>query len=803
MKNLSINLLLILIFSSSLFAQVTIRGVALNSEDNKAAEGVSVRLVEENMLTRTNSNGEFVFELKRAGSYTIRFESRFRKSAEYKIDAAIGNNDLPTVYLDPSPVLLNEVVVIGASKRPEKIIESPAAVTVVFNEQIQQSARTGQLAKVLSGNVGIDVLRNGASDFIVNTRGFNSGLNRRVLVLQDGRDVAMPLLGAMEWNSFALPQEDFERVEFIRGPAASLYGANAFNGVILMKSLAPREIVGTRASVLAGDYETYKADVRNAGVFGDFSYKVSLGHSQMLNLINRRDSAKYLEYSGLPIERRTITGDDRKTFSTYGTIRLDYDFAPDKSIVSEFGYSRSGNEAYVFGLGRTFVKETERPYFRLAYNSNNINIHTHYMSRSTPQNMWLLVPNAPLQDDSKDIMFDFQHNFSIDESINVIWGASQQFQLIRTMQTSIPDDVNANFTGVYAQFDWRINEQLKFVGSSRFDYASIHSAQFSPRFSIVYSPFTNHQFRASINRAFQRPNYSELYRRTPDAPAFAVGSGIPVNFANIENRIADSIAVLSGVRPSINFGLDPIRALALGNSNLEVEKIIAYELGYKGAITNNLFISIDLFYNRLNDFITNFLPNVNPNITKWTAVLPDSLAQYQELAQNMVISALSPRDQARLSIVDGLPTFVVSNTNVGQVDEYGLEIELVYQPINSLTIKADYSYFGHKIVENKSAQPLLPNTSPHRINFSVGYNNSNRYDITAMLSYYEGFDWLAGTYFGKVPSYAVVNLNGGYKIIDDLRFGVNIFNLLNRKHYQIFGGTYLPRMATAQLSYSF
>jgi len=801
MKKLCI-IILLLIIANNLLSQVKIRGTIVNPGDNKGLQGVSVKVVEKKIFSKTNSAGEFSFELDEAGKYTFQFELRNRLAAEHKFDVIEGYNELPNIYLEMS-YRYNEVVVYGASKRPEKIIESPAAVAVVFNEQIKQSARTGQMAKVLAGNVGVDVLRNGASDFIVNTRGFNSGLNRRVLVLQDGRDVAMPLLGAMEWNSFALPQEDFERVEFIRGPAASLYGANAFNGVILMKSLAPREIVGTRASVLAGDYETYKADIRNAGVFGDFSYKVSFGHSRMLNLINRRDSAKYLEYNGLPIERRTITADDRKTFSTYGTIRLDYDIANDKSITSEFGYSRSGNEAYVFGLGRTFVKDTERPYFRLAYNSSNINIHTHYMSRFTPSEMWLLVPNAPLLDNSKEIMLDFQHNFSINDDLNIIWGLNQQFQLIRTSQTSIPDDVNANFTGAYAQIDWKINPQFKLVGSSRFDYASIHSSQFSPRLSLVYSPLTNHQFRISINRAFQRPNYSELYRRTPDAPAFAPGSNIPVNFANIQNSIADSIASVSGVRPTLNLNLDPFRALALGNDKLAVEKILAYEFGYKGAITNKLFISVDLFYNRLNDFITNFLPNVNPNIQTWSPNLPDSLSEYSALVRNMVLNSLSGRDQARLSMVDGKPTFVVSNTNVGQVDEYGFEVELVYQPINSITMKADYSYFGYKIVENKSTQPLLPNTSPHRVNFSVGYNNSNRFDVTAMITYYEGFDWLAGTYFGRVPSYAVVNLNGGYKIYDELRLGINIFNLLNRKHYQIFGGTYLPRMATAQISYSF
>lgn len=803
MRRFILILFISLISFSNLLSETLVKGRVLNFDTKQPIENVKIEVLKTEIKTKTDKNGEFTFKINEKGDYKAVFTSQTGYQTTRKFQIKDEKEIVLNVELVVKNYNLGEIIVYGASKRAEKITQSPSAVSVVFSEELERKSRQGQIAYSVAGNAGIDVLRNGANDFIVNARGFNSGLNRRVLVLQDGRDVAMPLLGAMEWNSFALPMDEFESVEFVRGPSAALYGANAFNGVLVLKSQNPRNTQGGKISVLGGDYNTYKLDLRYAGEFENLYFKINAGRSNTLNFANRRDSAKFLEYKGLPIERRALKLDDRKTYANYGSIRLDYYFENEKSITGEFGYSHSGNETFVFGLGRTFVKETERPYVRLAYNSENINIHTHYMSRFTPDTMWLLVPNAPLLDNSKDVMFDFQHNFYISNNIHFIWGVTEQLQFIRTYGTSIPNDVDANFTGVYSQVEWKARENLKFVASTRFDYASIHPSYISPRFSIIYTPMTGNQFRISINNGFQRPNYSELYRLTPDAPAFSTKTKAPVNFKALENKIADSIATLTGVRPTINLNLNATRAYAVGNDKLEVEKITSYEFGYKNTIADNFYISVDMFYNRLKDFITNFLPGVNLNIQKWTPNLPDSLSQFNELAKNIIYSELSERDRARLSIFNGQPAFVVSNTNIGKVDEYGVEITAFWQIFNNFSAKIDYSYFGYKVVENKSAQPLLPNTAPHRANLSLSYNKPNLFDITMDINYSHKFDWLAGTFQGVVPEYIIVNLNAGFDIINNLNLGLNVYNLFNRKHYQIFGGTYIPRITTARLVYKF
>lgn len=796
MKKL-MNILIGLILATNILWSAEIK--ILSSEDKKPVNNALVVINSQDTLT-TNSMG-MVDISQYSGQITLKVIAQKFQTLIKTFDIAAIPFEDNIVLLNPKLFHLDEVMVYSASRQQQKITESPAAIYHQGPEQIRINSRTGQIAQVFQSFTGIDVLQNGASDFIVNTRGFNGGLNRRILVLQDGRDASMPLLGALEWNSFSMSLDEFARVEFVRGPAASLYGANAFNGVLNLTSYAPKQILGAKASVLAGDYNTYKIDARYAGVWNLLSYKVTLGTSNRLNWSNRRDSAQFLEYQGLPIERKSLTDDNRQTQSYYGTFRLDFDLWQDANIVSEFGYSRNTNEMFVFGLGRTFVKDVERPYARLAFNMPNFHFQTHYMQRRVLDTMWLMVPGAPLLDNSKDLFFEAQYNHQFNKSFGIIVGATQDFQFIRTFGTSIPNDVDANYTGIYSQFDYKTDFNIDFVASARLDFASIHETQFSPRFAIVFKPISNHNFRISAGRSFQRPNYSELYRLTPDAPAIDPSNGRPVNFAAIEKKINDTLATLTGTNPNLILGLNALNARAVGNPNLKVERNIGVDFGYEGIFLDHFKFSAEFYYNKLNDFITNFLPRVNTDIPEWSPELPDNLKQYTNLVKDLANSSLNPRDKLRLSNYQGKPTFVVSNTNVGEVIQYGAEINLIYLFDSYLSFELGYSNYNFEIIQANQYQQILPNTAPNKYRVAINYAQKGIFDARVDFSYTQGFDWLAGTYVGYVPDYAIVNLNVGFYPIENLEVGLYVFNLLDRQHYQIFGGTYLPRYTTMKISY--
>ena len=802
---------LVLLTSINCYSQIQIKGKIIDEVARKPVSGIAVYATQNNISLNSlsDSDGNFIFNIPSYGKYTLSIEQTDKYNS-YSDEVNIRKDVfIYDISLQPKVYKLNDVYVYGVTKTFEKALNAPAAVNVLYPESINEKARGNQIAGALSGMTGLDILKSGATDYIVNTRGFNGGLNRRILVLQDGRDVAMPLLGAVEWNSFSYPVDDYERIEFVRGPSASLYGANAFNGVLNLISYAPRDIQGGRISFVGGDYKTFRADARYAGIIGNkFSYKISLGRSQSLNLANRRDSIKYLEYPGLPLESRPLTSDDRNTYSNYGALRIDYDISPDKRLKLEAGYSNNANETFVFGLGRTFVKNTERPYVLAGYNSDNINITAYYMKRYCPDTMWLLVPRssntlgAPLLDDDDDMMIDAQYKLSQIGKLQLIFGASQQFQNIQTYGTSIPDAVHANYTGLYGEAEYPISSKLKFVGSLRFDRTNIHESQLSPRGALVYSPTEHQQFRVSVSRSFQRPNYSELYRLTPDAPAFKVGTQIPA-LIGIDKIISDTLKAITGNSYNIKTNLSGTRSYAVGNQNLAVEKNFGVEFGYKGEFIDRLYVTADFYYNHLNDFITTFLPGVNKSISAWSPELPAELQQYNELVKSIVYNQLSPRDRQRLSVFNGLPAFVVSNANVGSVNQYGLELGINVLLSRYISFSGNYSHYEFSVNKSASDPDILSNTSPDRFNLALTYNKPEKYDASLSLTYSRKFDWLAGTYIGEVPTYTIVNLSAGYYIFKNLQAGIYIYNLFNEKHYEIFGGTYMPRYATGRLSFNF
>ena len=144
---------------------------------------------------------------------------------------------------------LTESEVRSVSRRPERIVEAPAAMSFLPAAEIERESAGGQLAKLLEFTTGAELTQGGLYEFNLNVRGFNDPFNRRVLTLVDGRDVSMPSLGTQEWAAIGFPLDDLESVELVRGPGSALYGTDAFNGVLNMITKAPRYSQGGRVRV--------------------------------------------------------------------------------------------------------------------------------------------------------------------------------------------------------------------------------------------------------------------------------------------------------------------------------------------------------------------------------------------------------------------------------------------------------------------------------------------------------------------------------------------------------------------------
>ena len=201
--------------------------------DGTPVGGVSVVLNELSLTDITDANGAFAFSAVPAGAYSVTFVLGTNVVTQDQVQVAAGQATAIEQEVDWAAGFAESLIVYGVSRRIERIVEAPSAVTVVDEEEIAQDASHGQLPKLLEYTPGAELTQSGIYDFNFNTRGFNSSLNRRVATLVDGRDPSVPFLGAQEWASLSFPLDDLATVELVRGPSAALYGANASSGVLI------------------------------------------------------------------------------------------------------------------------------------------------------------------------------------------------------------------------------------------------------------------------------------------------------------------------------------------------------------------------------------------------------------------------------------------------------------------------------------------------------------------------------------------------------------------------------------------
>ena len=162
---------------------------------------------------------------------------------------------------------LMEVEVTSVSKKAEVRRDAAAAITVISSEDLRRSGLTS-VPEALRLVPGVQVSRIDASRWAISIRGFQQEFSNKLLVLLDGRSLYTPLFGGVVWNEHNVSIDDIERIEVVRGPGGTLWGANAVNGVINIISKKAADTQGTRAYALGGSQE-YGGGARYGGRVGD------------------------------------------------------------------------------------------------------------------------------------------------------------------------------------------------------------------------------------------------------------------------------------------------------------------------------------------------------------------------------------------------------------------------------------------------------------------------------------------------------------------------------------------------------
>ena len=443
------------------------------------------------------------------------------------VDAAYPKREL--LFFEEIPI------VISATKIEQPITESPSSISVITAEDIRRSGATN-IADLLRRVPGIDVLRISPSDVQISARGFNESNNNDVLLLIDGRSAYVDFFGIVVWDALPIVLEEIERIEIIRGPGSALYGANAFSGVINIITKTPEQAKGTTLSATVGEFDSFTWTFMNADVFDKWGYKVVASWDEGNSFEDREEN-------------------DHETFK--GSALVEYEFDADSLIYFSIGADET--EGNTLTRVSSFDREGVFGYAKLNYDYADWKFQAFYNLVD--------IDVIAFDGEERSIVnnafdFEMQHSFSPVERHNITWGSNYRHNRI-TSHEIIGQSERQNLYSAFIQDQYSLSDDMTLTTGIRIDSHSETDLHFSPRASLVFEPWENHIFRASVSRAFRDPSSIE-------------------SFLDLS---------LSGI-------------VATGDDELDSEEVTSFELGYQTRLLENrLELKIDTFYNRLDEVI--------------------------------------------------------------------------------------------------------------------------------------------------------------------------------------------------------
>ena len=255
----------ILLFGVVSFAQTTVTGT-INDESGLPLPGANIIVVGTSSGAISDFDGKFSLTVSQNPPFTVQVSSVGFETATQ--DITTNNQDI-TVALNEGSVL--DEVVISASRTPERIFESPVTVERFGIKEIKNTA-SADFYGGLENLKGVDVNTNSLTFQSINTRGFATFANTRFMQLVDGMDNSTPALNFPIGNLVGMIEPDVQSVELLPGASSALYGANAFNGILFMRSKNPFDHEGIGVSIKRG---VTTQDAAGANPYTDFGIRMA------------------------------------------------------------------------------------------------------------------------------------------------------------------------------------------------------------------------------------------------------------------------------------------------------------------------------------------------------------------------------------------------------------------------------------------------------------------------------------------------------------------------------------------------
>lgn len=431
--------------------------------------------------------------------------------------------------------LLN-VEVTSVSRTPQRLGEVPSAIQVLTSEDIRRSGAT-RLPEVLRLASNLQVAQISSSNWAISARGFNNALANKLLVQRDGRTLYSPLFAGVFWDSQDVLLEDLERIEVVSGPGATLWGANAVNGVINITSKSAADTQGLLLKAAAG------TDWRGLGA-------IRYG-GRLADNVQYRVYGEISDHDGLPLANGFEPENDWRIGQ--GGFRLDWQ-ATGRDDLTVQGDSYDG---------RMDLAATDDSTFR------GSNVLARWTHRLGGDGEWRLQayydtvgrssPGA-YRDDLDTIDLDFQHRIGPRGRHDLVWGLGYRW---------IEDDFqNHAFVLSPAKRSLKqpsafvqdtvtvVSERLFLTLGAKVGNDDYSGADWQPSVRLSWTPGMRNTYWAAVSRALRTPSRLEQDLWNPTTSPFAVG-----------------------------------------NAEFDSEKLIAYEAGTRVQSTDTVAVTLATYYN--------------------------------------------------------------------------------------------------------------------------------------------------------------------------------------------------------------
>ncbi len=613
---------------------------------------------------------------------------------------------------------LMNLEVTSVSKTPERLSVAAAAVTVLTGDDIRRSGATS-IPEALRMVPGLDVARVDSHSWAISSRGLNNVFANKLLVLIDGRSVYTPLYAGVFWNVQDLVLEDIDRIEVIRGPGATQWGANAVNGVVNIISKSAKDTQGLLVTGGGGSEERGFGAVRYGGKISDTVF-----YRADLKYFNRDNSV-------LP-----GAGESKDSWDMYrGGFRVDWE-PSNVNLLTVQGDLYYGHINQVSASPRRptppFVPPSvvAVPAKTTADGGNILGRWTHtfsvesdvqlqaYYDRTSSGSL-VAFDGTIFREDRDTVDVDAQHRFALGEQQEVIWGLEYRasWDRLRTNYT-LSFNPSSRTTHLVTGF---IQDEVKFFQDrvhltlgTKLEHNDYTGFEIQPSARILWNPVARHTLWGSVSRAVRTPS-------------------------RVDNDVR-----LNTFQPPGTLPFPSIGSLS-GNSRFGSERLIAYELGYRVQPLPELSFDAALFYNEYTHLRS---------------------AEFQGLA--------SPPPFA-------VANFTLANNLYGE--SYGGEIAALWKPLDNWRIRASYSYQDLQLHRRPGStdiagEALEGNSPDHQLALQSSIDLPGHVEFDWTLRYVDALRNPALA----IPSYVTMDVRVGWRPCKNFELSIVGQNLLDNQH---------------------